>query len=714
MSRSIGSPIPDCDARSTMAGARRGSISGLAQQRGQAHTLSNGEEVDFGAGYLANYHKALPHDTFGRVIDSAYGMMIQALASGDGGAIETLPFGENRSGAGTELDPTRYAEPSADKNGRPLGYRKMTSPLTGHVYDTQGADAGELAISTAPAVGTHELAAEMAELYAMALLRDTSFADIDATANNEAGTDAEKVVAALASMPFFNGTLETVLQDSRMKLSPATRRRFETRGTITSGKELFRGSTPGSKVGPWASQFLLVGNDTTGFTFENMSNPGGNTPSFPGIASRFEHQDGFLIYGTQIIDQRSVVADEGIDWLTNYAAWLDAQNGVDFGGMDIFKRRRRFMQTPRDVATYVHFDALYQAYLNACLLMLGPISEDAKRAGGFPKDRGLPETRSRTRSAFASFGGPHILALVTEVSTRALKAVWRQKWQYHRRMRPEVLAALLTLQASSPAETRDGNGNIINRDQLHIANDSLRAKLAIMLSGDVTKGGIPQVLLDAVAQHNQAQNGIASPRQKPLPASGDRPALPTLDASKNYLLPMAFPEGSPTHPAYGAGHATVAGACVTALKAFFEMFEEDDCTERKWPLPIYFADFVTGNGGNAGEGGELKPATLGPDEIMSIQGELDKLAMNIANARDMAGVHYYTDYYESIRLGERVTVSILEEQLSMYPEALSMHFTSFDGDDIRITANGDGARVIVSDSDGKPISASSWFQRYGN
>jgi hypothetical protein len=35
----------------------------------------------------------------------------------------------------------------------------------------------------------------------------------------------------------------------------------------------------------------------------------------------------------------------------------------------------------------------------------------------------------------------------------------------------------------------------------------------------------------------------------------------------SFLLPMAFPEGSPTHPSYGAGHATVAGACVTILKA---------------------------------------------------------------------------------------------------------------------------------------------------
>ena len=37
-----------------------------------------------------------------------------------------------------------------------------------------------------------------------------------------------------------------------------------------------------------------------------------------------------------------------------------------------------------------------------------------------------------------------------------------------------------------------------------------------------------------------------------------------------HLLPIAFPEGSPLHTAYGSGHATVAGACVTMLKAFFD------------------------------------------------------------------------------------------------------------------------------------------------
>src|SRR5206468_317619 len=42
------------------------------------------------------------------------------------------------------------------------------------------------------------------------------------------------------------------------------------------------------------------------------------------------------------------------------------------------------------------------------------------------------------------------------------------------------------------------------------------------------------------------------------------------------LLPMAFPEGSPTHPSYTAGHATVAGACVTILQEQSKIHNEAD------------------------------------------------------------------------------------------------------------------------------------------
>lgn len=37
-----------------------------------------------------------------------------------------------------------------------------------------------------------------------------------------------------------------------------------------------------------------------------------------------------------------------------------------------------------------------------------------------------------------------------------------------------------------------------------------------------------------------------------------------------WLLSQAFPEGSPAHPAYPTEHGTVAGACITVLKFFFD------------------------------------------------------------------------------------------------------------------------------------------------
>lgn len=40
-----------------------------------------------------------------------------------------------------------------------------------------------------------------------------------------------------------------------------------------------------------------------------------------------------------------------------------------------------------------------------------------------------------------------------------------------------------------------------------------------------------------------------------------------LEENGSRLLTQAYPEGAPLHAAYPGGHATVSGACVTALKA---------------------------------------------------------------------------------------------------------------------------------------------------
>ena len=111
--------------------------------------------------------------------------------------------------------------------------------------------------------------------------------------------------------------------------------------------------------------------------------------------------------------------------------------------------------------------------------------------------------------------------------------------------------------------------------------------------------------------------------------SGD----PTL-GNGTYFLPMAFPEGSPMHPAYGAGHATVAGACVTILKAFFDtscVLAENGGTvsfkrQGAGDVPVLFRapPIVSPAPANA----TLVAST--PADFLTLEGELNKLAANLS------------------------------------------------------------------------------------
>ena len=45
-----------------------------------------------------------------------------------------------------------------------------------------------------------------------------------------------------------------------------------------------------------------------------------------------------------------------------------------------------------------------------------------------------------------------------------------------------------------------------------------------------------------------------------------------------------------------------------------------------------------------------------------LKAKLNKLAANISIGRNWAGVHYYSDYKESLLMGEEIALGILEEQ----------------------------------------------------
>ncbi len=132
-----------------------------------------------------------------------------------------------------------------------------------------------------------------------------------------------------------------------------------------------------------------------------------------------------------------------------------------------------------------------------------------------------------------------------------------------------------------------------------------------------------------------------------------------------YLLPMAYPEGSPSHPAYPSAHATFAGAGVTVLKAWFnESFIIPD--------PVIAS----------ADGLSLEPYDGSP---LTVGGELNKLAFNIGMGRGWAGVHWRSDVQEGLKLGEAVAIGILTEMRALVNEDFQgFSLTTFDGTSITI------------------------------
>jgi hypothetical protein len=204
--------------------------------------------------------------------------------------------------------------------------------------------------------------------------------------------------------------------------------------------------------------------------------------------------------------------------------------------------------------------------------------------------------------------------------------VWYQKWQVHRRLRPEEFGGRIHVHlVDIPADPTTGCPKLL-------------------------KGRYPMLNPEIL---NSLTAGLL---QNYFPAGG------------GYLLPQAFAEGSPVHPSYGAGHATVAGACCTILKAWFD--ESFVIPNPVVPNP------ATGFTSLIPVPGNTPPLTVG--------GEINKLAANIALGRNAAGVHYRSDYTESILLGEEIAIRLLQKQKHLFNEDSFLSVRKFDGTAITI------------------------------
>ena len=131
----------------------------------------------------------------------------------------------------------------------------------------------------------------------------------------------------------------------------------------------------------------------------------------------------------------------------------------------------------------------------------------------------------------------------------------------------------------------------------------------------------------------------------------------------------SLPEGSPTHPSYPTGHGTVAGACITLLKFFFD---------ENYVIPNPQVP--------SSDGLALVPYT-GPDVgQITVGGELNKLARNVSFGHGVhAGIHWRTDTDSSMILGEAIAISILQDKAKCYNEKFSITFTKLDGNKATIS-----------------------------
>lgn len=520
---------------------------------------------------------------------------------------------------------------------------RLVNPLAAQAFDLQGIDSHQVQVfewdatvnnlvkvipfPKPPRFDSADEIAEMAEIYWMALARDIPFVNYEEEAQ-KGNSVIKKAIDNLNKFNYF--------------------RNFYGNGASVNAGNLFRGRLEGDLVGPYLSQFLVRPVPYAAFIID----PRIRTVKQVSRSSENREYGGLDYMITLNTEHPKGTPDR------KYGSWLDVQNGCVQPG-DLFDKNPALIMTGRDMGQYVHVDSLFEQYVNACQILQVPRDVNAPIPGGLkvPQDDGKPNLvggglfrprfpsllndgnpyrESKVQQGFGTLGIPDVKVLIAEAAKRALKAAWYQKWSVHRRLRPEEFAGRIDVRKK------------YERDYPFNPN-----------AFDI----LEREVLPPVFEHNR-----------------------NFFNAESYLLPMAFPEGSPQHPAYPQGHATVAGACVTILKAFFNDVK----------LKAEGVTIIQPTGENT-----LSEYTGTDAGELTVHGELNKLASNVGLGRDFAGVHWRTDYENGLRLGEAVAVWLLCDIRSTYSENFSFTFKPFFGSrEITISKTNKNcfARIIASDT----------------
>ncbi|HEV7745219.1 MAG TPA: hypothetical protein VGO56_09510 [Pyrinomonadaceae bacterium] len=593
------------------------------------HPCNNDETLYKNQNYIGNFTKGLRKiNNFGEVDPVAYCALLKAIKTNSPGDFEAIPLGcapcvsderadnfmndDNfRTAQGIVPDPRPY---SSSSDGSQLSASEQSRIYDGTVNtpaqdlaDQQEADYDQansvpnesqarLGISpNTPPVQRRLTNPQSGLSHQLENIGVTQLAAPPAPTLASADTAAEMVElywqSLVRDVPFINWSTDTNIAAAISDLNA----RFKFYAGLPQYEIVAPGVTPrleprGFPTQPFTplGQIPGVGNS---ITLQTLFRGFTKTDALGPFISQFLIKD--APYGPQTVPAKIQPA-VAQDYMMNPTSWLNVQKGCMPSPLQLLPTPR-YISNGRDLDRYIEFCYVTQPYNNAFGLLLQVPDAQRNDGGGYgiafdPKD---PYNHSCTQEGFVTFGPSHILSMIQKAAFAAHTHTWHEKWFVHRRLRPEEY------------------GGWVNFDFRNERDYPINSVLG-------TSTVIPKI---------------------------------ATKTGGYYFLPQAFPEGSPIHPSYTAGHATAAGACVTILKAFFN--DQALIPNPKQP--------------NA-SGSALVPYTGSDANQLTVGTELNKLASNIGFGRCFAGVHWRSDNTASILRGEDVAISLLEDYGFTYNE----------------------------------------------
>ncbi|HKQ99460.1 MAG TPA: hypothetical protein VJT09_02235 [Pyrinomonadaceae bacterium] len=361
--------------------------------------------------FAASFHKLLKHDPdTGLLTDEGVADYIKLLQ----GLKIDAPSSDFDHEALNDIN--LFVSPGTQRR------RVLINPRSSKALTIKGADSASYRSWELAGYATKELllkdlslrsattAAEMIELYVMALLRDHRFTNY---------TSANYYVnLALRALNHFGDDFKGPKEG----------------GSVTV-KTLFRGNSPGDLKGDYLSKFLLL---RRGPLF-----PSGCAPHVANLTNAQIFFNDFARYLT--VPPPNPNREFGLTW----NRYVEIQNGAQQNGLLTDPYRVGDFFTPavriangRHLGSLVHVDSLYEEYTWAVdVLTVGDYKRTPVSIYSDPPTPGA--VHARNEGDGPTLGPPDAASLVGAVALEAAREAWTQKWLVARRARPEVLAALI-------------------------------------------------------------------------------------------------------------------------------------------------------------------------------------------------------------------------------------------------------------------------------